>query len=150
MKAKPTQNDLLSIDAGYVLSDQIGYLLRLANQRHLEIFHRHLPELTPTQFSLLATLFVRQDESQNELGRLIGIDAATTNGVVDRLLKKQLIMSRIDPDDKRRLRVSLTDAGKQLVENSIPIAKHITSDTLDPLTHRESRRLLQLLKKLLP
>jgi DNA-binding MarR family transcriptional regulator len=133
-----------------VLSEQIGYLLRLANQRHLEIFHRHLPELTPTQFSLLATLFSRKEASQNELGRLIGIDAATTNGVVERLLKKGLINSRTDPDDKRRLRVSLTNTGKQVVEMSIPAAKHITSETLDPLTQRESQRLLQLLNKLLP
>jgi hypothetical protein len=31
----------------YVLEDQIGYLLRLANQRHLEIFATALSDLTP-------------------------------------------------------------------------------------------------------
>ena len=41
---------------GYQLDDQVGYKLRLANQRHLEIFSRHLPEVTPTQFSILVRL----------------------------------------------------------------------------------------------
>ena len=134
----------------YDLPEQIGYLLRVANQRHLEIFHRQMPDLTPAQFSLLATLAVCQEASQNELGRQINIDAATTNGVVERLIKKQLIRSRIDPNDKRRVRLTLTDAGRQLVEKSIPVAQQITSETLKSLTSRESQRLVQLLKKLLP
>lgn len=138
------------LEADYVLSDQIGYLLRLANQRHLEIFHNCLAELTPAQFALLVTLSDVGEESQNELGRQIGIDAATTNGVVERLLKKGLITTRTDPVDKRRLRISLSDSGRQKVENSLPIARNITSKTLEGLTQREAERLVQLLKKLQP
>lgn len=137
-------------NGNYVLSDQVGYLLRLANQRHLEIFHRYMPELTPTQFALLVALRELGDTSQNELGRHIGIDAATTNGVVERLLKKQFIQSSDDPNDKRRVRLSLTNEGRRTIEQSIPLAQTITSDTLDGLTQRESLRLLQLLKKIQP
>ena len=137
-------------NGNYVLSDQVGYLLRLANQRHLEIFHRYMPELTPTQFALLVALRELGDTSQNELGRHIGIDAATTNGVVERLLKKQFIQSGDDPNDKRRVRLSLTSEGRRTIEQSIPLAQTITSDTLDGLTQRESLRLVQLLKKIQP
>ncbi len=137
-------------ETDYVLSDQIGYLLRLANQRHLEIFHHCLPELTPTQFALLVTLSSVGEESQNELGRQIGIDAATTNGVVERLLKKALITTRTDPFDKRRLRISLSDSGLKLVEQSLPVARLITARTLEGLTERETQRLVQLLRKIQP
>ena len=150
MSAKQQVPEQHPDDPPYVLTEQIGYLLRLANQRHLEIFHQHMPDLTPTQFSLLVTMSTCEEASQNELGRQINIDAATTNGVVERLLKKQLICSRIDPTDKRRLRLSLTKAGAQLVAQSIPVAQQITKDTVGSLTPRESRRLTQLLKKLLP
>ncbi len=132
----------------YLLSDQIGYLLRLANQRHLEIFHQHLPELTPTQFALLVTLSNVGEESQNELGRQIGIDAATTNGVIERLLKKALITTRTDPNDKRRLRISLSDDGQCLISECLPVARTISSRTLDGLTEREAQRLMQLLRKI--
>ncbi|MFK7857189.1 MAG: MarR family winged helix-turn-helix transcriptional regulator [Granulosicoccus sp.] len=137
-------------NSNYVLADQIGYLLRLANQRHLEIFHRSITDLTPAQFSVLVALRELGDTSQNELGRHIGIDAATTNGVVERLLKKQYIQSSTDPNDKRRLRLSLTTEGLHTVEQTIPLARTITNDTLEGLTQRESSRLVQLLKKLQP
>ena len=150
MSAKGQVPEQQADDPPYILPEQIGYLLRLANQRHLEIFHQHMPDLTPTQFSLLITLSTCKEASQNELGRQINIDAATTNGVVERLLKKQLICSSVDPSDKRRLRLSLTESGKRLVSQSIPVARQITVDTLEALTPRESHRLVQLLKKLLP
>lgn len=137
-------------DETYRLTDQIGYLLRLANQRHLEIFHQHMPDLTPTQFSLLVSLSGMASASQNELGRQTGIDAATTNGVVERLSRKGLIHSHTDPYDKRRLRLSLSDAGQQMVERCIPVARTITSLTLEGLTSREANRLIQLLKKIQP
>ncbi len=132
----------------YALSEQIGYLLRLANQRHLDIFQRHMLDLTPTQFSLLVKLQELGGASQNELGRHIGIDAATTNGVVDRLVKKRFVQSKADPADKRRLKITLTAAGLSKLTSAIPLAQTITQKTLEGLNVRETERLLQLLKKI--
>ena len=70
----------------YQLDDQVGYKLRLASQRHLEIFSRHLPDMTPTQFSILVRLRDVGEVSQNQLGRLVAMDAATTKGVISRLI----------------------------------------------------------------
>lgn len=133
---------------GYELDNQIGYLLRLANQRHLEIFSDHMPSLTPTQFSVLARLFEVGELSQNELGRRVGIDAATTNGVIERLVRKELIHSKADINDKRRLCISLTTQGLETTEKSILKARAITHETVGNLTATEATRLLALLKKL--
>ena len=40
----------------YLLEKQIGFKLRLANQKHLEIFAKMMPDVTPTQFAVLAKL----------------------------------------------------------------------------------------------
>lgn len=133
---------------GYDLDNQIGYLLRLANQRHLEIFSDHMPSLTPTQFSVLARLFEVGEISQNELGRRVGIDAATTNGVIERLARKELIHSKADINDKRRLCISLTAQGLETTEKAIHEAREITHETVQNLTTAETTRLLALLKKL--
>ena len=77
----------------YRLEDQIGFKLRLANQKHLEVFSRLMPDVTPTQFAVLAKLNETGSISQNHLGRLVGMDAATTKGVVDRLKKKGFLVS---------------------------------------------------------
>jgi DNA-binding MarR family transcriptional regulator len=133
---------------GYRLDEQIGYLLRLANQRHLEIFNEAMPGLTPTQFSVLARLCESGEASQNELGRSVGIDAATTNGVIERLGRKGLVSSRVDDTDRRRLRISLTAAGRQVIDQAIPVAERITADTLRSLSSAEARQLIRLLHKL--
>ena len=134
----------------YRLDEQVGYLLRLANQRHLEIFNAELPTLTPTQLSVLARLLECDDISQNELGRSVGIDAATTNGVIDRLGRKLLIRTQTDSRDKRRLRISLTEAGRQAIHDAIPAARMITQLTLQQLSPDEARQFTRLLRKLLP
>src|SRR5215467_4719631 len=70
----------------YVLDAQIGFLLRVAMQRHTAIFmSRMVEQLTQTQFAALAKLYEVGACSQNQLGRLIYLDAATIKGVVDRL-----------------------------------------------------------------
>src|ERR1039458_7512759 len=70
----------------YVLDDQVGFLLRVALQRHTSIFTTRMIEgMTQTQFAALAKLHEVGPCSQNHLGRLIYLDAATIKGVVDRL-----------------------------------------------------------------
>ena len=131
----------------YRLDDQVGYKLRLATQRHLEIFLQHLSDVTPTQFSILARLYEVGETSQNQLGRLVAMDAATTKGVISRLLEKQLVVARVDPNDLRRRQISLTDAGREVAIASIEKAKKITAETMAHLTERDVQRLLALLDK---
>ena len=132
----------------YRLDDQVGYKLRLATQRHLEIFSRHLSGVTPTQFSILVRLYEVGETSQNQLGRLVAMDAATTKGVIARLLEKDLVEARADPNDLRRLQISLTDAGRSLTIDAIEKACKITKDTVANLTGRDVKRLLELLDKM--
>ena len=132
----------------YQLDDQVGYKLRLANQRHLEIFSRHLPEVTPTQFSILVRLCEVGEVSQNQLGRLVAMDAATTKGVVTRLIDRGLVQSRQDGNDLRRLQISLTHKGHGVVRAAIEKAQAITEETTARLTTREVARLMTLLDKL--
>ena len=132
----------------YRLDDQVGYKLRLASQRHLEIFSQHLSDITPTQFSILARLYEIGETSQNQLGRLVAMDAATTKGVITRLLDKHLVEARADPNDARRLQISLTKTGCELTIDAIEKARRITEDTVANLNGRDVKRLLELLDKI--
>lgn len=122
-------------------------MLRLANQRHLEIFNRLMPEVTPTQFAVLARLRDADKISQNKLGRLVGMDAATTKGVVDRLRRKGLVQSAPSGTDLRRLEISLTVLGHQVTQAAIKTAQDISAETLAPLNPKERARFLALLEK---
>ena len=132
----------------YVLDDQVGYVLRRVTQRHLAIFSEALPEVTTTQWAVLARLAEQGPQSQNLLGRATAMDGATIKGVVDRLTRQGLVATTGDPDDKRRLTVTLTPAGSTLFEASIAAALAVSRKTLEPLTPAESRLLVQLLSRL--
>jgi len=132
----------------YRLQDQVGFVLRKANQRHLAIFSAHIGDLTPPQFAALAKLAEVGETSQNQLGSLVAMDAATIKGVIDRLKGRGLVDLRNHEEDRRRIIVSLTPFGRETVERLVPVARAVTEETLSPLTAREAATLLRLLAKL--
>ena len=133
----------------YILDEQIGFILRQVWQRHATIFARDIGNnLTPTQWAALSKLFETGPCSQNQLGRLTAMDVATIKGVIDRLSARGLTETSPDPEDGRRLLVSLTRAGQQLVEKAAPNALVVSRETLAPLDAREREALFALLNKL--
>jgi MarR family transcriptional regulator, lower aerobic nicotinate degradation pathway regulator len=136
-------------DRDYRLNEQVGFLLRVAMQRHTSIFmSRIVKGLTQTQFAALAKLREVGPCSQNQLGRLIYLDAATTKGVVDRLEGRGFVTAGQDPHDGRRRAIALTEKGRVAAEAAIKVARQITYHTLTPLTAAEQKTAIRLLKKL--
>lgn len=132
----------------YALDEQVGFLMRRANQRHLSIFAEAMSDLTPTQFAALAKLCELGAISQNALGRATAMDGATIKGVVDRLRAKGLLASSPDPNDQRRILLKPTARGWDLFEAIAPAAHKISKDTLAPLNEAEQTIFLLLLQKL--
>jgi DNA-binding MarR family transcriptional regulator len=136
-------------DGRYVLDDQAGFLMRVAMQRHTSIFTSRMIEgLTQTQFAALAKLYEVGPCSQNYLGRLIYLDAATIKGVVDRLHLRGFVTALNDLKDRRRRAVALTERGRTVTEAAMTVASDITTATLGPLTADEQRQITKLLRKL--
>src|ERR1700691_5721563 len=101
----------------YVLEEQVGFILRQVWQRHATIFAREIGiNLTSAQWAALSKLTETGPCSQNQLGRLTAMDVATIKGVIDRLTARGLTETNSDPQDGRRLLVSLTRAGQQVAE----------------------------------
>lgn len=76
------------------------------------------------------------------------MDGATIKGVVDRLEARGLVDRKQDQTDTRRIILSLTREGKQLVAGVEPMAFAVSEKTLAPLASDEQVLLLELLKKL--
>jgi MarR family transcriptional regulator, lower aerobic nicotinate degradation pathway regulator len=138
-----------SSDAGYILDDQVGFILRKAQQRHTNIFASlMIEELTPTQWAVLAKLKECGPCSQNLLGRHTAMDAATVKGVIDRLSKRGITTATPDPADGRRLLVALTPEGDAIWARAEPMAERISTATLEPLTTAEREIFVTLLRRL--
>ena len=133
---------------GYVLDAQAGFLMRVAMQRHTSIFMSRMIEgLTQTQFAALAKLYEVGPCSQNHLGRLIYLDAATIKGVVDRLSIRGFVTALADPTDRRRRAVALTERGREVTKAAMVVAAEITAATLAPLSEQERLVVCELMKK---
>jgi DNA-binding MarR family transcriptional regulator len=132
----------------YRLQEQIGFVLRKAHQRHVAIFAGKISGLTPPQFATLAKLLDIGETSQNQLGSLVAMDAATVKGVIDRLKSRGLVALTRREIDRRRVMVSLTREGAELVRSLVPLAEKITAETLEPLSAGEAETLLRLLSRI--
>jgi len=139
-----------SVLAGYVVEDQVGFLMRRANQRHTSIFLDGMTEagLTPTQFTALVKIVELGRITQNHLGRLSAMDPATIQGVVRRLIDRDLVTRSAEPLDRRTIVLAPTKAGVDLAARAVVAARRITRATLEPLTAEEQHLLLSLLRKL--
>jgi DNA-binding MarR family transcriptional regulator len=152
IKARARTNDVLRAGGlpPYVMGDQVGFLMRVAMQRHTAIFMSMMVhDLTQTQFAALAKLVEVGTCSQNHLGRLIYLDAATIKGVIDRLRIRRLVTIQLNPKDRRRSMVAVTKHGYRVASEAMTVAHRITSKTLVPLKPQEQRQIVRLLRKMI-
>jgi DNA-binding MarR family transcriptional regulator len=135
---------------GYLVEDQVGFLLRRAHQRHVALFQEAMAEadLTPTQFTALIKVVELGRVTQNQLGRLVATDPATIQGVVQRLIARGLVGRTADPMDRRSAVLAPTEEGLALAARAVVLARRITDATLEPLDAAERLRFLALLRKL--
>lgn len=145
-RKKPDDNSF----ADFSVDNQIGFLLRVAHQRHNAKLATRLSRfnLTPPQAVVLARMLECDRLSQNLLGRLVAMEPANIRDVVLRLKTRGLVRQEKDRDDGRLLLLSLTPGGKVLARKLVPLSVESVADTLQPLTPREGDMLRELLKKL--
>ena len=138
------------IEEAFVLDDQPSHLLRRAHQRAAALFSSDLGPgtFTPPQFAALAKLYERGAVSQNSLGRMIAMDAATMQGVIGRLIDRGLVARAPDPHDRRRVRLSLTGSGRDAVQDAFDNALRVEQEILAPLNTRERQTLVRLLRRI--
>ncbi len=148
MMDPPPAGDAVSDD--YRLDDQIGHLLRRASQQASANLAERLADhgLTTAQYVVLARLAETGAASQNQLGRLVAMEPANIHGIVGRLGERGLVATAPDPADRRRLLVSLTRRGTELVHWARPLAAEASAATLAPLAAVERETLIALLRRL--
>jgi DNA-binding MarR family transcriptional regulator len=146
----PDPEPASSVLGGYVVEEQVGFLLRRAQQRHTMIFQDGMGalDLTATQFTALVKIVAFGRVTQNHLGRLAAMDPATIQGVVRRLTARGLVQRMRDPLDRRTAVLTVTAGGLEAVAGAVVSARRITEATLQPLDALERQTLLRLLARL--
>lgn len=92
-----------------------------AGMRHIDqwLAEHDLP-LNRIQLGVLRFLHHEGDRTQSEMSKAFGLDPSTLVPVVDALEEQGYVQRTRDPNDRRRMPIALTDAGREMVA-SLPV-----------------------------
>lgn len=120
-----------------------GTLLKRASRR----FFKDTP-FTEAEFNLLIVLsYAEQPLSQVDLSQRMLVDKSNVTGLIDRLETSGLIQRNAVPGDRRRYHITLTDQGRELIDQVDPIYHGMVREIMSDLTEREHRTLIKLTRK---
>ncbi len=97
--------------------------------------------LTNGQFSLLMSLNRPQPPTMGSVAALLAMDRTTLTAALKPLQRRGLIEIAVDPSDKRGRRLVLTDPGRDLLAEALPVWKSTHAGIETPLGDGEPDRL---------
>jgi DNA-binding MarR family transcriptional regulator len=80
-------------------------------------------KLTNGQFSLLMSLNRPEPARMGQVAALLAMDRTTLTAALKPLVRRGWVTVVVDPDDKRRRRLTLTAAGRRVLVAAVPIWK---------------------------
>ena len=128
----------------------IFFLLNKANQISIRFLAQKVAELniTPVQALVMGFLSDGDRISSSELGKRTELDSATMTGILDRLEVAKLIERQGNPDDRRSIKIHLTEQGRNLAGEAIRVIAEANQAFLEVLSQNEQRELRSLIRKL--
>ena len=118
---------------------------RLIRASEAHIFKKH--QLTPTQFSVLETLYSKGDLRIQDLIDSILATSGNMTVVIRNMVRDGWITRETDPEDRRAYLVSITDAGRQKIEEALPDHIKNIQRLMQVFNSNEQAELTELLKK---
>ena len=112
--------------------------------------HRHLAEtdLTVSQFGVLEALFHLGPLYQRDLAEKLLKSGGNMTLVIDNLEKRELVKREREADDRRCIKVCLTQKGHQLISRIFPSHVAAVVNEIGILTPDEQEELGRLCRKL--
>ena len=105
--------------------------------------------LTVEQWSLLALLWINDNQSQKSLQLALLKDKATINSLINYLLKDGFVTKNPSTIDKRSLIVSLTQKGRKIQSASMPMAIKSIEQATENIDKQELQITLKVLNQII-
>ncbi|HSV50472.1 MAG TPA: MarR family transcriptional regulator [Burkholderiaceae bacterium] len=127
-----------------------GHLIRRLNQISVALFLEEIGhlDLTPRQYAALNMIEVVPSIDQASLSNLIAMDKTTLVKIIDRLVEKELITRDRSETDRRTNQLNITDAGRALLKQVLPLLERSDQRILAPLSRPDQRRFMEMLTQL--
>lgn len=145
----PIKRKLAPVKLGQ-LGNTVGFLLRLGQLRSFECFHEELAEfgIRPTEATVILLVKENAGMRQGEVAKLLKIKTAQMAKIAKSLELEGLLLRIVPNNDRRAIELSLTEAGRVLVDHILSSFAEIEARTTRFLNAEETAQLSILLRKL--
>lgn len=103
--------------------------------------------LTTPQLLCLYNISGSEPKTQSELAKEVHLGGSTINGIIDRLETKQYLKRIRSTEDKRKVYLEITEAGKAIVSNAPSLLQDKLSESLHTLPEDKLLTITESLEK---
>lgn len=133
------------------LENYPGYHIRRLQQIAVAVFMEEVDAfgVTPVQYASLSAVLRHPGIDQRTLARSIGFDTSTIGSVIDRLEARGLMVRNASPADRRVRLLTLTEEGRQLLQQAEPAVLRAQRRMLDPLPDDKRAQFMEMISLLI-
>ena len=133
------------------LSSTIFFQLDRAIKSYRQFAQKKLTEkgysITVDQWLVLKTITDQPDISQNEIAEFIFKDKASVTRIIDLLISKGYLQREVAAENRRRVKLTITRSGKNLIQQIMPTIKGYRKSALVGVTDTELDSMYKTLAK---
>jgi DNA-binding MarR family transcriptional regulator len=137
------------------LSYWLFYTQRCVAYAYAEVLRAHCEErgkpyvITPPQWGALSLLLEQDGQTIGVMSQKRGVDAAAATGIITRLEQNGLVERRHDREDRRVVKVYLTDEGRDISNTLVSSVEYFEQSMKRGFTESELDRFLVQLQQLI-
>ena len=139
-----SQNLKSDIDIGMLMS-QVD---RLCTKKFVQNARKFGMDISQDQWMVIGPIWKKKGISQKEIAEYCGKDKTSVTKIIDTLEKKNLLVRYSDQIDQRIKRVVLSNKGKDLMKNVMPVIEQHRNDLLEGIKNKEIETFKIVLKKI--
>ena len=128
----------------------IGYLLRDCNRTFVRALEAKIKPhgILVGEWFFLRELWMEDGLTQAELALRVGMTAPTTVVAIRRIVEKGLAVRKRDTEDRRKVKICLTDKGRRSRDALLPLARDVSIAATEGFSEEEIREFQSLFDRM--
>jgi len=125
----------------------IGQVHRLSTKRFVQKSHKFGLDISLDQWLVLGPIWKNEGIAQKDIAEYCGKDKTSITKIINTLEKKNLVVRVPDQLDHRVKRVVLSNKGKELFLNVLPVIEETRDELRSGISDKEIESLITVLTK---
>jgi DNA-binding MarR family transcriptional regulator len=125
--------------------NRLGFVVRKELVRR---FQDNGFDVVPEEWAILLILWSKGAQTPSVLADATIRDRKTVTRLLDGMVAKGLVKRTVDPDDRRKTRVQVSEFGLSLKDGLVGVAQGLIAQTLDGLSPEEIETTVQTLRRM--